>query len=52
MFVASLTCPSSADLIEKRKELGYVSVSEFVKEAIRKRVGEIESKELTGNEEV
>ena len=30
-------------LIEERKELGYVSVSEFVKEAIRRRVEEIES---------
>ena len=34
-------------LIEERKELGYVSVSEFVKEAIRRRVEEIES---SGNE--
>ncbi len=30
-------------LIEERKELGYVSVSEFVKEAIRRRIEEIES---------
>ncbi|TET90495.1 MAG: ribbon-helix-helix protein, CopG family [Methanomassiliicoccales archaeon] len=50
-----LTIPESLiekveDLIEKRKELGYVSVSEFVKEAIRRRIEEIESKETTRNE--
>ena len=37
-------------LIEERKELGYVSVSEFVKEAIRRRIEEIESKNNTLNE--
>ena len=37
-------------LIEERKELGYVSVSEFVKEAIRRRIEEIESKNNTVNE--
>ncbi len=50
-----LTIPESLiekveDIIEKRKELGYVSVSEFVKEAIRRRIEEIESKEATRNE--
>ena len=43
-----LTVPESLiekveSLIEERKELGYVSVSEFVKEAIRRRIEEIES---------
>ncbi len=51
-----LTVPESLiekveDIIEKRKELGYVSVSEFVKESIRRRIEEIESKEPTRNEE-
>ena len=50
-----LTIPESLiekveSLIEEKKELGYVSVSEFVKEAIRRRIEEIESKNNTTNE--
>ncbi len=50
-----LTIPESLvekvkDLIEERKDLGYVSVSEFVKESIRRRIEEIESKEPVRSE--
>ena len=49
-----LTLPESLvkkieSLIKRRKDLGYVSVSEFVKESVRRRVEEIESIEVAKN---
>jgi len=46
-----LTIPESLvekieTLIKERKDLGYVSVSEFVKEALRRRIEEIESSNI------
>lgn len=49
-----LTLPESLvkkieSLIKRRKDLGYVSVSEFVKESVRRRLEEIESIEVAKN---
>jgi len=33
-------------LIKRRKDLGYQSIAEFVKEAVRKRLEEIKKSEL------
>ena len=46
-----LTLPESLikkieSVIKRRKDLGYVSVSEFVKESVRRRIEEIESTEI------
>ncbi|MFQ5883984.1 MAG: ribbon-helix-helix domain-containing protein [Thermoplasmata archaeon] len=47
-----LTLPESLvekveQIIKSRKDLGYVSVSEFVKEAVRRRIEEIESRQVS-----